>query len=416
MGHVSHPTIADAVTKGLVEGVELDSTSTAEFCEACVQAKATRQPFPKETSHRAKKYGELIHTDLWGPAQTATIGGCLYYISFTDDFSRETQLAFLKQKSDALAAFKAYETRLTTQHDGTKIKVLRSDRGGEYLSAKFDAYLQEKGIKRELTVHDSPQQNGVAERLNRTIVELARAMLIAKNMPKFLWAEAVNYATWLKNRLPSHAIPGHTPYDLINGRRPNLSQAREFGGKIFVHLPNAGKLELRAEEAVFVGIDLESKGYRVYWPAKRWVSVERNVSFVPMMVEVADDIPNEGESEASADIPSTADNVQHVTPTAEVPKTPPQTSKSLPVPRTPRTTRVRPPAGYYRALNEGERASFATLDPPDEPIHWALAAVEPEPTLKEALNGPDAEEWQEAIDYEIGQLERLGAWEIVDAP
>jgi len=96
LGRVSHPTIADPMTKGLVEGVELDSTSTAEFCEACVQAKATRQPFPKETSHRAKKYGELIHTDLWGPAQTATIGGCLYYISFTNDFSWETQLAFLK--------------------------------------------------------------------------------------------------------------------------------------------------------------------------------------------------------------------------------------------------------------------------------------------------------------------------------
>jgi len=99
-------------------------------------------------------------------------------------------------------------------------------------------------------------------------------MLIAKNMPKFLWAEAVNYATWLKNHLPSHAIPGHTPYDLINGCRLDLSQAREFGGKIFVHLPNAGKLEPRAKEAIFVGIDLESKGYRVYWPMKRWVSVE----------------------------------------------------------------------------------------------------------------------------------------------
>jgi len=127
LGHVSHPALHDAVTKGLVEGVELDSTSKAEFCEACVQAKATCQSFPKETLHRAKKYRELIHTDLWGPVQMATISGCLYYISFTDDFSHETQVTFLKHKSEALAAFKTYETMLTTQHDGARIKVLRSD-------------------------------------------------------------------------------------------------------------------------------------------------------------------------------------------------------------------------------------------------------------------------------------------------
>jgi hypothetical protein len=127
LGHVSHPALHDAVTKGLVEGVELDSTSKAEFCEACMQAKATHQSFPKETLHRAKKYGELIHTDLWGPAQTATISRCLYYISFTNNFSRETQVAFLKHKSEVLVAFKTYETMLTTQHDSVRIKVLRSD-------------------------------------------------------------------------------------------------------------------------------------------------------------------------------------------------------------------------------------------------------------------------------------------------
>jgi hypothetical protein len=127
LGHVSHPALHNTVTKGLVEGVELDSTLKAKFCKACVQVKATRQSFPKETLHRAKKYGELIHTDLWGPVQMAMISECLYYISFTDDFSHETQVTFLKHKSEALAAFKTYKTMLTTQHDGARIKVLRSD-------------------------------------------------------------------------------------------------------------------------------------------------------------------------------------------------------------------------------------------------------------------------------------------------
>jgi hypothetical protein len=357
--------------------------------------------------------------------------GSSYYISFTDDFSRETKIAFLRHKSEALTAFRQYEANLVRQHSGICIRKLRSDRGGEYLSADFDQYLKDQGIERQLTVHDSPQQNGVAERLNRTLVEHARAMLLARNLPKFLWAEAINYATWLKNRLPSRAIPGHTPHELIHGCKPNLAQAHEFGAKIYVHLQDAGKLEARAEEAVYVGVDDQSKGYRIYWPGKRRVSVERNVTFVPRTVIVNADILDEGESEASAEMPSTSDNVQHVTPTSQAPKTPPQTTQPLPVPKTPRTTRVRPPVGYYRALNQGERASTAISELLEEsemdliddeeatynhPEQHALAAAEPEPTLQQALNGPDAEEWQQAIDYEIGQLEKLETWKIVDPP
>src|ERR1700710_1282765 len=109
----------NAVKKGLVEGVELDSTSQPEFCDACTQAKATRQPFPEESKNQALTYGELVHTDLWGPAQTASITGSLYYISFTDDYSRETKVEFLKRKSEALTAFKQYEAYVSRQHPGT---------------------------------------------------------------------------------------------------------------------------------------------------------------------------------------------------------------------------------------------------------------------------------------------------------
>jgi transposase InsO family protein len=106
-------------------------------------------------------------------------------------------------KSEALSTFKDYETELKHQTPGAKIKKLRSDRGGEYLSMEFNRYLKDQGIKRQLTVHHLPQQNGVAERLNRTLVEHAQAMLLGWDMPKILWAEVLNYTTWLKNCLPS---------------------------------------------------------------------------------------------------------------------------------------------------------------------------------------------------------------------
>jgi hypothetical protein len=92
LGHVAQGAVQYAVKQGLIEGVELDSASTLEFCEACTKAKATRQPFLEDTANRAHTYRELVHTDLWGPAQTESVAGHLYYISFTDDFSRETKV------------------------------------------------------------------------------------------------------------------------------------------------------------------------------------------------------------------------------------------------------------------------------------------------------------------------------------
>ena len=129
LGHVAQPAVIDTIKKGLVEGVELDYASTPEFCDACTKAKAIRQPFPEESQNRAHSYGELVHTDLWGPAQTTSIGGSLYYISFTDDYSWETQVQFLQLKSNALEAFKHYMMEITQQHTGVKLQKLKSDRG-----------------------------------------------------------------------------------------------------------------------------------------------------------------------------------------------------------------------------------------------------------------------------------------------
>jgi transposase InsO family protein len=186
LGHVAQGAVQYVVKQGLIEGLKLDSASTTEFCEACTKEKATHQPFLGETANRACTYGELVHTDLWGPAQTESVTGHLYYISFTNDFSQETKVRFLKLKSEALSAFKDYEMELKRQTPGAKIKKLRSDRGGEYLSMEFDKYLKDQDIKHQLTIHHSPQQNSVAECLNHMLVEHAQAMLLGWDMPKIL--------------------------------------------------------------------------------------------------------------------------------------------------------------------------------------------------------------------------------------
>lgn len=199
-------------------------------------------------------------------------------------------------------------------------------------------------------------------------------MLIAKDLPKYLWAEAINYATWLKNRLPSRATPGTTPFELVQKAKPSLVHVHKFGVKVYVHLQDAGKLEPKAEEAIFVGVDTESKAYRVYWPGKCRVSVERNLTFVPREVTVAKDTLNEGESNVimrydeynSSNGNNKPDkhnrgngnNVPIVQPIPP-PATPARVPQRPITPPAPRTTRTRPPPGYYVALNEGETVSIA---------------------------------------------------------
>ena len=198
MGHIAPAAAEQLVRKGFVAGIKIDdSTSPPTFCDVCTYAKATRKPITKERhGDRAKNFAEEIHSDVWGPAQLETINGKRYFITFTDDHSRLMHMYLLRKKSDAFSAYKTYEAWCKTQRD-VPIKVLRSDRGGEYLGKAFIAHLDAAGTHHKLTVHDTPQYNGVAERLNRTLLERARAMLYASGLPKFLWDEAISHAVWL---------------------------------------------------------------------------------------------------------------------------------------------------------------------------------------------------------------------------
>jgi hypothetical protein len=231
----------------------------------------------------------------------------------------------------------------------------------------------------------------------------------------------------LKNRLPSHATPGKTPYKLVNKSKPNLALAHEFGTPVYVHVTTGGKLEAKAEEATFVGVDQESKGYRIWWAGKQKVSIERNVTFLPMgpvTVRLIDnlDIGELGIIDAPTAPTVSGTPQSDVQPVKQLPPpmltTPPRSNIPLPPPTAPRITRVRPTTGYYRALHKGEGATSASIEEIGEEnqTHWAAATAEVEPMLKEVLNGPDGVEWQIAIDYEIGQLEKLGVWWIVDPP
>ncbi|KAB2602155.1 hypothetical protein D8674_003160 [Pyrus ussuriensis x Pyrus communis] len=171
---------------------------------------------------------ELIHTDICGPMQIASNAGNKYFILFTDDCIRMTWVYFLRYKSEALEYFKRFKA-MTELQCGYKIKYLRSDRGGEFLSSEFSDYCNVSGIQRQLTMSYTPQQNGVSERKNITVVEMAKTMLHEKGMPYQFWAEAVHTAVYLLNRCPTKALDKKTPFESYSGRKPGIAHLKIFG-------------------------------------------------------------------------------------------------------------------------------------------------------------------------------------------
>ena len=200
MGHIAPAIACRLVEDGLVTGLTLDPDSKEEHCDACIYARTTRQPVPKlRISEQASNFGDEVHTDVWGPAPVSTCHSCQFFITFTDDATRFTVTYLLPAKGDTLNAYRSFEAWACTQDLCTAIKVLRLDHGGEYLSTVFDKHLADAGTAHRLTVHDMPQLNSIAERLNRTLMEKVHVLLHTSGLLQNLWGKVLCHSTWLKN-------------------------------------------------------------------------------------------------------------------------------------------------------------------------------------------------------------------------
>lgn len=187
----------------------------------------------------------------------------------------------MKHKSEVLEKFKDFETA-TTSDSGNRIRKLRIDNGGEYTSKEFEAYLKSRGIFHELSVPHSPEQNGVAERMNHTLVESACSMLSHAGLPNRFWAEALATAAYIRNHVPTTAIREEkTPFEQWYGRKPNISHLKVFGCMAYAHIPNTQrqKLDKKSEKLRFVGYSIRSKGYRLFDERSQKVVIRRDVIF-----------------------------------------------------------------------------------------------------------------------------------------
>ena len=227
-GHIS--------TRAIQEGIRQDSWKEGpkearqiDNCAGCDRGKMKSRSFRSSSPQpRAKRILDLVHTDVCGPFQTRSQGGSYYFLVIVDDHSRMTFVYFMEKKSEAerhLRNFISFAERQT----GRMVKRVRSDNGGEFCSSSLREFLSKSGIVHELTAPYCPQQNGVAERTNRLLLEKARCMLLDMCVPNFLWAEAVSTATYLRNRTPSERLQWKTPIELWNNKVLHVSHLHVFG-------------------------------------------------------------------------------------------------------------------------------------------------------------------------------------------
>jgi len=279
LGHVSFQAMMKLVDKEMVGGVPLIQHPD-QVCQACMAAKQTRMPFPRSAMWRAEEPLQLVHVDLCGPITPVTAGGNKYFMLLVDDCTRWCQVYMLKTKDQASEAFEKYKAEVENS-TGQHIKLLRSDRGGEFLAHAFQRVCEQAGIRHQFTAPYTPQQNGVVERKNRTVMEMARALLKSMEVPGSFWAEAVKHSVYLLNRLPTKAMGNRTPYEAWNGRRPQLGHVRVFGckGHVKIVLPHLKKLEDRSKPMVYLGLEEGSKAHRMFDPQTRRIVVSRDVVF-----------------------------------------------------------------------------------------------------------------------------------------
>ena len=378
-------------------------------------------------------------------------------------------LYFQTKKSQTIDSYKRDEALIKMQ-TGNHIKVACSDWGREFLSDDLTQHQDMRGTKCELTVHDSLQKNSIAKHRMCTHAERTRALLLASGLLQFLWEEVMKHVTWLQNRTPSHAIDSKTPYKMQHKKKPYLAGIQEFGVAAYIKDLKAGKLDAHAKIGWFIGYDLESKGYQIYWPQKQSITVECNVVFNESDVTAnnsihitAGDAVDKGERDKVLQPPASnanAANVPNSTP-APQPKVPdialkptlePELQNSVPFPSKQELAEEpllpeplqeenpqpelgwgqciqKKPPGAYKWMAQGlppldtNIVDLQTNIPEDEedwevelpPNFTLIGALGTEPkSLDDALSRPHMKEWQTVLDYEIGQLEKFGTWVIED--
>ncbi|GJT61746.1 putative ribonuclease H-like domain-containing protein [Tanacetum coccineum] len=228
LGHVNFKTINKLVKDNLVRGLPSKHFENDQTCVACLKGKQHKASCKSKVQNSITQPLFMLHMDLFGLTFVSSLMNKKYCLVVTDDYSRFTWVFFLASKDETSGILKNFITEIENLVD-KKVKIIRCDNGTEFKNRVMNEFCEQKGIKREYSVARTPQQNGVAERRNRTLIEAARTMLADSKLPTTFWAKAVNTACYVQNMVIIVKPYNKTPYELFRGRTPALIFMRPFG-------------------------------------------------------------------------------------------------------------------------------------------------------------------------------------------
>ncbi|GJS33557.1 retrovirus-related pol polyprotein from transposon TNT 1-94 [Tanacetum coccineum] len=288
LGHINFKTMNKLVRGNLVRGLPLKLFENDHSCVACQKGKQHKASCKTKLVSSISHPLQMLHMDLFGPTFVRSINHKIYCLVVTDDYSRFSWVFFLATKDETSGILKTFITGIENQINH-KVKIIRCDNGTEFKNNDMNQFCGMKGIKREFSVARTPQQNGVAERKNRTLIEAARTMLADSLLPTTFWAEAVNTACYVQNRVLVTKPHNKTPYELLLGRPPSISFMRPFGCPVTIlnTLDPLGKFDGKADEGFLVGYSINSKAFRVFNTRTRKVEENLHINFLENKPNVA---------------------------------------------------------------------------------------------------------------------------------
>ncbi|GJP52573.1 hypothetical protein CLOM_g11681 [Closterium sp. NIES-68] len=441
--HVNFPMLQKLVKDGSLKGLEVKGeVKEIGSCPTCLETKFSKFPFNSATGP-SKTPLALVHMDVVGPTRAPSLSGSRYFLTIVDDHTWAVWVYPLKSKGEVAAAVLKEWMPRAQRECGHKVKVIRSDNGGEFIGADFEGELKRKGIQHQLTVPYNPQQNGVAERFNRTLQEGARTLLGRAGLPDPFWVSALRQVALVKNRvLATVGDKEWIPYVKWYGSAPAVNMLRAFGCMVVFHVPKEkrGKLEASGRWGVHLGIAKDHKGWLLWDLTTQKLTVSRDVKFLeslyykewkqqqqklpstPLIVE-ADEVQQPSRQVEVAVSEEEMSGVTEEGGAAEVEQQQQQQHESPPrVPHPLERPRrdVRPPVrltyGGRGKPNVVQAGSVVEQIEEDEIAHCYWAPI-PEPkTREEALNGPNGEKWKASEDEEFGSLIENETWDLCDLP
>lgn len=287
-GHISYGGLDTMIKKKIGYGLDMGSVKQWEKCDGCSLGKQTKVSFSNLSPIRSKQVLEVIHSDVCGPMQTPTFSGKRYFATFIDDKSCFCMVYLLRNKSDVAAKFANF-VALAQNQIGKRVKTLRSDNGGEYTSGEMAKFCSNHGIVQKFTPPYTPQLDGVAERMNRTLVECARCMMEHAGLSKVYWGEAVMTAMFLRIRCPTRALSQDiSPYQAWTGKKPLLANLKVFGCHAYVTVPKdkRAKFDARSVRCRLIGYMDHEKAYRFEELESGRVLISRDAQFMEDVFDI----------------------------------------------------------------------------------------------------------------------------------